>query len=140
MIAGTHVLVGAAILAAGLLHVVPAALGVWAVWGFVLAIMGALEQPVEQGLIPPRSFAQVLASLPSLGMILLSAGSLLGGVLANRIGAGGLCVLIGATDMFTALAMLATRLFARPGSETPRRPPDTVPRRLAGRQVSRCPE
>jgi hypothetical protein len=101
-----QVLVGAAVLAAGLLHVVPAALVVWAVWGFVLAIMGAVEQSLEQVLIPQRSFARVLASLSSLGMILVPAGSLLGGFLANRIGAGALYVLIGALDMFTALAIL----------------------------------
>jgi hypothetical protein len=107
LIVATTAFNGGAVIAAGLVHVVPGALMLWGAWGFSLAVMGVVEQSLEQALLPSRLLARVLAMMSSVGMVLMPTGSLLGGFLANRIGAAPLYVLVGAGFVAASGAILA---------------------------------
>lgn len=98
---------GLMVAACGLLPFVPLALVLWAAWGFSLAVVGVVEQSLDQLLIPRASLARVLALRSSVGMVAMPVGSLVGGWLANQMGAGSLYVVIGAGFLATALAMMA---------------------------------
>ncbi len=98
---------GLLVAACGVLPLVPLALVLWALWGFSLAVVGVVVQSLEQRLIPRASLARVLALRSSVGMVAMPVGSLVGGWLANQMGAGSLYVVIGAGFLATALAMMA---------------------------------
>ncbi len=110
--AGPMLAIGAAaaglfVAACGVLAFLPLALVLWAAWGFSLSMVGVVEQSLHQALIPRASLARVLALMSSVGMVAMPIGSLMGGWLANQMGAGPLYVVIGAGCLATALAMLA---------------------------------
>jgi MFS family permease len=91
----TPAIMGASIAATGVVQAIPLALGLWGAWAVVLSVMGVVEQSLEQALIPQQSMATVMALLSSVGTVLMPLGTLVGGVLANSIGAGPLYVLVG---------------------------------------------
>ena len=70
---------GLLVAACGVLSFVPLALVLWAAWGFSLAVVGVVEQSLDQLLIPRASLARVLALISSVGMVAMPVGSLVGG-------------------------------------------------------------
>ncbi len=97
---------GAALVAAGVVHVVPVALVLWGSWASALAVIGVVEQSLDQALIPRQHMARVMALMSSVGMALMPVGSLVGGLLAGRIGAASLYVFVGLGFVAMATAML----------------------------------
>lgn len=106
LIVATTAFEGVAVVAAGVLHVVPVVLVLWASWGFSLSVMGAVEQSLNQALIPQQYLGRATGLISSVGMIFMPVGSLAGGFLANRIGAGPVYVVVGMGFIAGALAML----------------------------------